>query len=384
MSKATFYEHFSNKEDCIIALFDHAAEVVIRPSQAQAARAAGSGDARRADASRDAGVPDARSASTRSSRRRCWWRSSAPGRGRPTAATRSCRASPTSSTPRTRAAARRGLIARFASPLRRRARSSGAITELVSRQVRLGEPADVLELAPVIDRLIVGRAGDGRDPAVREPEPARRARAGRLEREVVDCRRCPRLVAWREEVARVRRAAFAERGVLGPPGAGIRRSRPPACWCSASRPRPTAATAPDGCSPAIAPATGCSRALWRAGFANQPTSRRAPTTVCALHDCYVDRRGALRAAGQPPLAGRARHCMPYLDRELALLRRAAGDRLPRRLRLGRALARSGRAAACERPGRGRASGTAPRARVRAAARCSAATTRASRTRSPAG
>jgi len=32
----------------------------------------------------------------------------------------------------------------------------GAITGLVSRQVRLGAPADVLELAPVIDRLIAG------------------------------------------------------------------------------------------------------------------------------------------------------------------------------------------------------------------------------------
>ena len=53
------------------------------------------------------------------------------------------------------AGARRGLIARFASPHDAFA-IVGAITELVSRQVRLGEPADVLELAPVIDRLIAG------------------------------------------------------------------------------------------------------------------------------------------------------------------------------------------------------------------------------------
>jgi hypothetical protein len=32
----------------------------------------------------------------------------------------------------------------------------GAITELVSRQVRLGDPVDPLELAPVIDRMIDG------------------------------------------------------------------------------------------------------------------------------------------------------------------------------------------------------------------------------------
>jgi hypothetical protein len=53
------------------------------------------------------------------------------------------------------AAAARGLIPRFASPYDAFA-VVGAITELVSRQVRLGEPADVLQLAPVIDRLIEG------------------------------------------------------------------------------------------------------------------------------------------------------------------------------------------------------------------------------------
>ncbi len=58
-------------------------------------------------------------------------------------------------------AAQRGLIARFASPYDAYA-IVGAITELVSRQVRLGEPADVLELAPVIDRMIEGLLAAGR------------------------------------------------------------------------------------------------------------------------------------------------------------------------------------------------------------------------------
>ncbi len=52
-------------------------------------------------------------------------------------------------------AAERGLSPRFASPLDAFA-VVGAITELVSRQVRLGEPPDALDLAPVIDRLIDG------------------------------------------------------------------------------------------------------------------------------------------------------------------------------------------------------------------------------------
>ena len=45
MSKATFYEHFSNKEDCIIALFDRAAEVVGMAMAAGGAASAGRGDA---------------------------------------------------------------------------------------------------------------------------------------------------------------------------------------------------------------------------------------------------------------------------------------------------------------------------------------------------
>src|SRR6267154_5098014 len=44
MSKATFYEHFANKEECIIALFDRAASVVAS-SMAQAATGVGRTDA---------------------------------------------------------------------------------------------------------------------------------------------------------------------------------------------------------------------------------------------------------------------------------------------------------------------------------------------------
>src|ERR1700683_3214823 len=44
MSKATFYEHFANKEECMLALFDRAAEVVAG-SAASAVRAAGGADA---------------------------------------------------------------------------------------------------------------------------------------------------------------------------------------------------------------------------------------------------------------------------------------------------------------------------------------------------
>ena len=42
-----------------------------------------------------------------------------------------------------------------------------------------------------------------------------------VEAEVVDCFACPRLVAWREEVARVKRAAFAHEDYWGRPIPGF-------------------------------------------------------------------------------------------------------------------------------------------------------------------
>src|ERR671915_2554251 len=41
MSKATFYEHFGNKEDCIVALFDTATEIVLDAMRAAGERSAG-------------------------------------------------------------------------------------------------------------------------------------------------------------------------------------------------------------------------------------------------------------------------------------------------------------------------------------------------------
>jgi AcrR family transcriptional regulator len=156
MSKATFYEHFANKEECILALFDRSVEVVAE-GMAAAARQAGSDDAgariragTRAYLGSIAQHPEFAQtllveiigAGPKAAARRDWaLRAFADVLDRENAA-----------------AARRGLSIRFASPHDSYA-IVGAITELVSRQVRLGEPADVLELAPVIDRLIGGVLG---------------------------------------------------------------------------------------------------------------------------------------------------------------------------------------------------------------------------------
>ncbi len=153
MSKATFYEHFANKEECILAAFDMAAEVV-GGAMVEAAGSAVKEDARgriraaiRAFLTALAEHPDyaktllveAIAAGPRAAGRR----------------DEIVQGFAQLLDTENAAAASRGLIGRFASPYDAFA-IAGAVAELASRQVRLGDPADVLDLEPVIDRLITG------------------------------------------------------------------------------------------------------------------------------------------------------------------------------------------------------------------------------------
>ena len=153
MSKATFYEHFANKEECMLALFDMGTELVQR-EMAEAARNARVGDARER---MKAGTRAFLGALAQHPEFAQTLLVEIIGAG-PRAAQRRdqvLQAFADVLDAENAAAARRGLIGRFRSPHDPFA-VVGAITELVSRQVRLGLPERVLDLAPVIDRLIFG------------------------------------------------------------------------------------------------------------------------------------------------------------------------------------------------------------------------------------
>jgi uracil-DNA glycosylase family 4 len=138
-----------------------------------------------------------------------------------------------------------------------------------------------------------------------------------LAREITGCRACPRLVEWREEVAREKRAAFADWDYWGRPVAGFG--------------DPRARLLVVGLAPAAHGGNRTGRvftgdrsgdwlfaAMHRAGFANQPTSV-ARDDGLRLRDAYV--AAAVRCAPPQnrPTPAERDECLPYLEREIALL-----------------------------------------------------------------
>jgi uracil-DNA glycosylase family 4 len=138
-----------------------------------------------------------------------------------------------------------------------------------------------------------------------------------LAAEIGCCRRCARLVAWREQVARERRAAFAQEEYWGRPLAGFG--------------DPAARMLVFGLAPAAHGANRTGRmftgdrsgdflfaALWRAGFANQPVSTHRGDGL-RLSGAWI--AAAVRCAppaNRPTLAERD-ECLPWSVRELRLL-----------------------------------------------------------------
>jgi AcrR family transcriptional regulator len=159
MSKATFYEHFANKEECLVALFEHVSETVLE-TLVEAARGAGRDYQDRHRAGLRAFLEIAEASPSMAQAILV----ETVGAG-PRVADLRDRALNTIAqvmyAETVRGAERTGGPA-FASADEAFA-IVGATFELVSRQLRTGQPAHLLDLEPLVQRLIVGLLSQPRE-----------------------------------------------------------------------------------------------------------------------------------------------------------------------------------------------------------------------------
>ncbi|MFZ3341505.1 MAG: uracil-DNA glycosylase [Terriglobales bacterium] len=140
-----------------------------------------------------------------------------------------------------------------------------------------------------------------------------------LNDEVIACKRCPRLVVYREQIAREKRRAYRDSEYWGKPVPGFG--------------DPNAAVLVLGLAPGAhgsnrtgRPFTGDASGkfmypvLYEAGFANQPTATGRDDGL-VLTNLYITAAARCAPPDNKPLPQELANCAPYLDRELEGLKK---------------------------------------------------------------
>jgi uracil-DNA glycosylase family 4 len=138
-----------------------------------------------------------------------------------------------------------------------------------------------------------------------------------LNNEIIACHKCPRLVAWREEVARTKRKAYQDWDYWGKPVPGFGDHKAgvlvvglaPGAHGSNRTGRQFTG---DGSGSFMYPA------LYRAAFTSQPRSDHGGDGL-TLRDMYITAAGRCAPPGNKPTTEELNNCQPYLEREIELL-----------------------------------------------------------------
>jgi uracil-DNA glycosylase family 4 len=139
-----------------------------------------------------------------------------------------------------------------------------------------------------------------------------------LNAHIIQCRKCPRLVHYREEVARTKRRAYCDQAYWGRPVPGFG--------------DPNAKLLIIGLAPGAHGANRTGRVftgdrsgdflypqLYRAGFASQSTSVSRDDGL-TLMDAYISAVARCAPPDNKPLPTEINNCLPYLEAELDTLK----------------------------------------------------------------
>jgi uracil-DNA glycosylase len=139
-----------------------------------------------------------------------------------------------------------------------------------------------------------------------------------LDEEIVICRKCPRLVAYREQVSREKRRAYRDWIYWGKPVPGFGDSNAQLMLVGL-------APGAHGSNRTGRPFTGDKsgeflyKALYDAGFANRPVAVQRDDGL-KLHNTYITASARCAPPDNKPLPQELLNCRPYLERELEILK----------------------------------------------------------------